>query len=267
MYKLIGIDMDGTLLKDNKTISQENIKAIQKAENHNIKIVLSTGRPIKGVKKYLEQLNLISDSNYVVAFNGALVENTISHKTIYQKLLSNCDIKYLYKLGKKINVNMQIALKETAITPILNKYSKLDARLNGIDLKIENFYKINYSTPIFKIMFMNDEASLSNGSNELPDSIYENYTVLRSETIFLEFMNKEANKWYGIRTVAEKLGIKTDEIICIGDSENDIHMIKNAGLGVAMGNAIDKIKNISDYITKTNEENGVAHVLNKFIFK
>ncbi|MCH3964902.1 MAG: Cof-type HAD-IIB family hydrolase [Clostridium sp.] len=267
MYKLIAIDMDGTLLRNDKTISSENIAAIKEAVEHNVKIIPATGRPSKGIKKYLEQLNLISDSNYVVSLNGALVESAKSHRSIYEKLLSLDDIKYIYELGTKISTNIQVSLKESIITPVPNKYSTGDAILNGIELKIEDFCKLSPDDHIFKVMFMGDEPVLSKGIDMLPENIYHKYTVLRSEPYFLEFMNKATNKWNGVETAAKNLGIKKSEIICIGDSGNDIHMIKSAGLGVAMGNASNEIKKLSSYVTKTNEENGVAHVIYKFILK
>ncbi|MBV4431113.1 Cof-type HAD-IIB family hydrolase [Clostridium tyrobutyricum] len=266
MYKLIAIDMDGTLLKDDKTISDENIAAIKKATDNGVKIALATGRPIKGIEKYLKQLNLISDSNYAVGFNGAVVENTKNHKVISEILLSPDDIKYIHKLSRAINVNIQIALKESSITPVRNKYSELDARLNNINLYIDNFENISEDEHILKAMFMDDDYKLSHGIPNLPKDIYEKYTVVRSEPWILEFMNKSANKAEGVKTLGKKFGIDRSEVICIGDSFNDIHMIKYAGLGVAMKNAFPEIKSHADYITKTNEENGVAYAINKFIF-
>jgi len=115
-------------------------------------------------------------------------------------------------------------------------------------------------------MFMDDDYKLSHGIPNLPKDIYEKYTVVRSEPWILEFMNKSANKAEGVKTLGKKFGIDRSEVICIGDSFNDIHMIKYAGLGVAMKNALPEIKSHADYITKTNEENGVAYAINKFIF-
>ncbi|MEG0857514.1 MAG: HAD-IIB family hydrolase, partial [Terrisporobacter sp.] len=91
------------------------------------------------------------------------------------------------------------------------------------------------------------------------------YTIVRSTPFFLEFLNPQANKGAGIGLLAHELGIKQDEIICVGDAGNDKHMIEYAGLGVAMGNATEDIKDLADYITLSNDDDGVAHVINKFI--
>lgn len=265
MYKLIAIDMDGTLLKDNKTISNENIEAIKKAVEHGTKVSLATGRPIKGIEKYLKQLDLISDSNYAVGFNGAVVENTMSHKIISQDTLSQDDIEFIYKLSKAPNIYPQIALKDSSVSPIKNKYSELDAYLNKITFKIGSIENVSENKNIFKFMFLGEGPDLSRCISKLPKEIYDKYTVVRSEPEILEFMNKNTNKGHGVDVLAKKFGIDKSEVICIGDSFNDVHMIKYAGLGVAMGNAATEVKNIANYVTKTNEENGVAHVINKFV--
>ena len=99
----------------------------------------------------------------------------------------------------------------------------------------------------------------------LPEEIKEKYALVKSLPMTLEIMNKECNKGFGLERLIKELGVNREEVISIGDEQNDFEMIKFAGLGVAMGNASEKIKEIADYITKTNEEDGVAHVIEKFV--
>ncbi|RMD00474.1 sugar-phosphatase [Clostridium autoethanogenum] len=267
MYKLVGIDMDGTLLRDDKSISEENYNAIQKAKELGVKIVLATGRPLKGIEKYLKQLKLTSEGDYSVAFNGAVVQKNNNGKVISENLLKHEDLKYLYNLSKQLNVNIHILTFDFCAAAKLNKYSKLESSLNKIPLKILDLNQIPDYVPIVKVMFVDEEEKLSKAIENLPRTVYEKYTVLRSEPYFLEFINKNVNKGFGIQVLKEKLNISRDEIMCIGDAGNDIHMIKYAGLGVAMENAFSDTKKVADYITKTNEQNGVAHVINKFILE
>ena len=175
------------------------------------------------------------------------------------------DLKYLYELSRKLNVNIHLLTPSSCITPRLNKYSQLESDLNNIPLEIVDFDSIDETTTIVKIMFIDDESILDKVIEKLPKDINDRYTVLRSAPFFLEFINKEVNKGFGVKTLAKNLGIGQEEIICMGDAENDIHMIKYAGLGVAMGNAFPIVKEIANYVTKTNENHGVAHVINKFI--
>lgn len=265
MYKLIALDMDGTLLREDKTISKETLRAIQKAKARGVKVVLSTGRPIAGIDRYLNELDLKREGDYAIAYNGALVQNTKTRETIAQTLMTLEDVSYLYALSKKLNVNIHLLTKNSCITPKWNTYSQLEKDINEIPLEIADFNNLDANTTIVKIMMVDEPEVLSEAIAKLPKEVYEKYSVLRSAPYFLEFLDKKVNKGYGVELLAKKLGIKSEEVICIGDAGNDIHMIQFAGLGVAMGNAFPEVKEIADYITLSNEENGVAHVIDKFV--
>lgn len=267
MYKLIALDMDGTILKEDKTISIETQNAIQSAKAKGVKVVLSSGRPMVGLKKYLNQLNLIDKDDYAVAYNGALIQNTQTGEVIAKTPMIMEDLRYLYSLSKELKVNIHLLTENSCMTPKWNHYSQYEADENGIPLKIADFDNLDPETTIVKIMFIDEEGILSPAISKLPKVVYKKYTVVRSAPFYLEFLDKSVNKGNGVELLANSLGIKREEVICVGDAGNDVHMIKYAGLGVAMGNAFPEIKEIADYITLTNEEHGVAHVINKFILE
>lgn len=267
MYKLVALDMDGTLLNEDKTISKENLEAIKNAQKNGVKVVLATGRPIKGIEKYLKELNLITENDYAVTFNGAVIQNTKTGKVIAENLLNLDDAKYIYNLTAKLGVGIFISTPNSCITPKADKYSELETTMNNLPLEILDFNKINEDTTVVKVIVTGDEEILSEAAEKLPKEIYDKYTVVRSAPFFLEFINKKVNKGFGVELLAKSLGINSKEVICMGDAGNDIHMIKYAGLGVAMGNAFPEVKKIANYVTKTNIENGVAHVINKFILE
>lgn len=267
MYKLVAVDMDGTLLREDKTISKETLRAIDKAKARGVKIVLSTGRPIDGIKRYIEELDLAHEGDYAIAYNGALVQNTKTKDIVAKTLMNLDDIDYLYKLSQELGVNIHALTESTCITPKWSKYSQLEGDLNNIPLVIADFNELPETTTIVKIMMIDEPEILSVAIEKLPKEVFERYSVLRSAPYFLEFLEKKVNKGYGVELLAKRLGINSDEVICIGDAGNDIHMIKFAGLGVAMGNAFPEVKEAADYVTLTNEENGVAHVIDKFILK
>lgn len=264
MYKLIAIDLDGTLLSNDGTISEANIKAIELAKKKGVKVVLATGRPLNGIRKYLRQLNLFEE-DYCISFNGALVQRTKDEEVIIKKGLKISDLSKIHALSKKLGVNIHIHTDTECITPRVSKYSLFEAELNSIPLKEMEFEKLHKDSIINKIMFIDEKEKIDEIVGLIDEEFHHKYTVVRSLPFFLEFLNKEVNKGLGIRLLANSLGISMEEVICIGDHENDIHMIKYAGLGVAMGNAVRSVKDIADYITKSNEENGVAHVINEFI--
>lgn len=267
MYKLIALDMDGTLLSEDKTISKANFKAIQRAKAKGVKVVLATGRPINGIKKYLKELNLIEAGDYAVAYNGALVQRTKDGKIIADNPMNIEDLNYLYELSKRLKVHIHFLTESKCVTTEINEYSMVEATINEIPLEVADFSKIPLDTNVVKIMFIDEANYLSKVIEQLPSEVYDKYTVVRSAPYFLEFLNKKVNKGFGVGLLAENLGISHKEVICIGDAGNDIDMIKYAGLGVAMGNAFPEVKQIADYVTCTNEEDGVAKVINKFILE
>ena len=265
MYKLVALDMDGTLLNKDKKISKENYEAIQKARSMGVKVVLASGRPLKGILRYVKDLNLLDEDDYVIAYNGALVQNTRTGEVISKITMSIGDVEYLYNLSKKLDVNIHALTPDRVIAPRNSKYTQYEADSNDIPLEIVDFNSLDSSTTIVKIMFIDEPEIIDRVVANLPKEVYEKYTVVRSEGFYLEFLDKKVNKGAGVETLAKALGIDKDEVICVGDAGNDIHMIKYAGLGVAMGNAFPEVKKIADYVTRTNEEDGVAHVIKKFI--
>ena len=265
MYKLIALDMDGTLLNEEKQISSANYEAIQKARESGVKVVLASGRPLVGFKRYLEELNLVSENDYAVAFNGALVQSSEGNEIVSKTTLTLEDYKYLYELSKELKVNIHALTEEGVISPKDSKYTRLEAEMNDISSEIIDVCDVTEDTTIVKVMFIDEPDLIEEIIEKIPENLKEKYTIVRSAPFFLEFLHKSVNKGVGVAALAEKLNIKPEEVICIGDAGNDIHMIKYAGLGVAMGNAFPEVKRVANFITKTNEQDGVAHIINKFI--
>lgn len=265
MYKLIAVDMDGTLLNENKEISHRCRKAISRLKEEGKKIVLATGRPLNGVMRYLEKLNLFDDNDYVIAFNGALVQGTKSKRIIFHQPLSLEAYKELYKVSRELGLNIHALTEKSVLTPKNNPFTRIESEINQIPIVECAIEEIDSSTMIVKVMFIDEPEKLDAALPMIPEWVREKYTILRSAPYFLEFLDKRVNKGVGVSAVAKQLGLKREEIICVGDAGNDLDMIRYAGLGVAMGNAFDEIKSEADYITHTNEEDGVAHVIEEFM--
>ncbi|MBE6024933.1 MAG: sugar-phosphatase [Cellulosilyticum sp.] len=265
MYKLIAVDMDGTLLREDKTISDRTKTAIRKAVEKGVRVVLASGRPIDGLERYLKELNLLSDDDYVMSFNGSVIQNVKTRQMVSKNILKGSDLQRLYALSKEIGVNIHAFTKAGCITPKMNEYSELEGRINGIEVHEVDFDTIDPEEDVIKVMFIDPQPVLEEAMRHIPESFFEEYTVVRSAPFFLEFLNKASSKGTGVKALAEYLGIKQEEIICIGDAGNDLDMIQFAGLGVAMGNAFEEVKEAADYITCDNDEDGVAHVIEKFI--
>lgn len=265
MYKLIAVDMDGTLLNDDKKISKANLEAIKKIRRMGKKAVLSTGRPLVGIRRFIEELDMISDEDFVIAFNGALVQRIKSGKVISKTTLALEDYKDLYQLSLKLGVNIHALTESTVMAPKNSQYTDVESQINDIPIEIIPVDEVDEQTTIVKVMFIDDPQLLDQIVSKIPQEIKERYTILRSAPYFLEFLHKTVNKGTGVEAVAKELGLESKEVICVGDAGNDLAMIEYAGLGVAMGNAFDEVKEIADYITLSNNNNGVAHVIEKYM--
>lgn len=268
MYKLIAMDMDGTLLKNDKTVSNRTKEAIKKAKEKGVKVVLASGRPIEGLYKYLNELDLLSKDDYVLSYNGALVQNTQTKEIISFNALTGKDAKFLYEVSKDIGVNIHgFSKRYGLITPKNSKYTQLVGDRNRLKVVEMDFNIIEDEDEIGKFMMVDEPETLNKGIELLPNELYEKYTILKSSNTFLEFVNKESNKGVGVEALAKYLKIDRREVICVGDEGNDKHMIEFAGLGVAMSNGTEEIKKIAQYVAPSNEEDGVAHIIEKFILK
>lgn len=265
MYKLLALDMDGTLLTTDKKVSKNTEAAIKAAEKKGVKIVLASGRPLDGLNRYLEELDLIKGEDYVLSFNGGLVQNTRG-KIVSKVCLKGNDLKNIYEISKKLNVNIHaFSAKDGLITPKTSQYTEYEATMNGIDITIKDFNEVDDNEDIIKVMMIDPQEILDPAIKELPSEIYEKYSVFKSAPYFLEFTHKEVDKGLGLKKLGEYLGIKQEEIIACGDAGNDLSMVKYAGLGVAMGNATEEIKQAANFITDSNDEDGIVKVIEKFI--
>lgn len=265
MYKLMAVDMDGTLLREDKTISPKTKEAINKATQKGVKVVLASGRPIEGLERYLEELNLVSEEDYVMSFNGGVIQNVKTKAVISKNVLTGKDLKRLYAIAQDLHINIHAFTKQGCITPKMNEYSEVEGRINQIPVHVVDFNTVADDEDVIKVMMVDPEPILEEAIKKLPKALYEQYHIVRSAPFFLEFLNPAAGKGTGVKALANHLGILQEEIICIGDAGNDLDMIEYAGLGVAMGNAFEEVKAIADYVTYDNESDGIAHVIEKFI--
>ncbi|OOM07393.1 sugar-phosphatase [Clostridium saccharobutylicum] len=266
MYKLIALDMDGTLLTTDKKVSEKTKAALKAAEEKGVKVVLASGRPLDGLTRYLEELDLFKGQDYVLSFNGGLVQNTKTKEAVSKCSLNGSDLKYAYEIAKMLNVNIHaFSAKEGLITPKTSKYTEYEADMNGINLTIKDFNEIPDDEDIIKVMFIDPQEILDVAIEKLPKEIYDKYSVFKSSPFFLEITNKNVDKGLGLKRLAEHLGIKQEEIIACGDAGNDLSMVKYAGLGVAMENATEDVKKVAQFITTSNDDDGIANVIEKFI--
>ncbi|WP_019615627.1 Cof-type HAD-IIB family hydrolase [Psychromonas ossibalaenae] len=266
MYKLVALDMDGTLLNSEKALTSRVREAIKSAKEQGIKVVLASGRPFEGMLPTLKELDLDGADDYVLTYNASLILKVACKSVVSSAILTGQDAIDLNKLADKLGVNiLAYSMTRGLITPKQNEYTDYEAKLNGIEYSEFDFNMLDADEDILKVMMIDQEQTLSKAVEQLPKSLQEKYSMARSTPFFYEFMNKNSNKGMGMAALTAHLGLTAEQIICVGDAANDLEMIKYAGLGVAMENGSDEVKANADYITASNDQDGVAHVFEKYV--
>lgn len=266
MIKLCTIDLDGTLFDSKKRISKENKEAIQQAKRNGCRIVIATGRPYAGVRPVLEELDLISEDDYVICYNGAKVFNTKTLDIIFASTITAIDVKKLYLESKRLGTYFHAFKKnEELFTDQHNPYTDVEVRINKIEDHIIDFMQFEDSIEFLKCMMVGKDEDITEAMDHLQPIYKTTYSVVRSSPIFLEFLNRSTNKGSALEALASYLGISKSETMAIGDAGNDLAMIQCAAIGVAMENSFPEIKKVANFITTSNENSGVAKALNRFV--
>ena len=264
--KLVAIDIDGTLVNNNREITPEVFEAIQKAKAAGVKIVIATGRPLLGVKNILESLNLLDAGDYVITYNGALVQATATGEAFIDEPLTYDDYLDIEMESRRLKTPLHSITMSTIYTHNRNisKYTINEAYITGLPLKYRTAEEMA-KHEIIKMMYIDEPEKLDETITKLPQRFKERYTIVKSTPFYLEILNKNASKGLAVQHLAEKLGISHEETMAIGDEENDRSMLEAVGNPVVMANGNPELKKIAKYITKSNEASGVAHAINEWV--
>jgi Cof subfamily protein (haloacid dehalogenase superfamily) len=262
-YKLVAVDMDGTLLTPQLEISKETIETINKVIAKGVIFTLSTGRMYLAAMPFANMLNLDVP---IITCNGALTKCSKTGKVYDERIIdkeySAEIIRYCEKAGLSVSIYREDDIYIKKNSENLDIHLQIDHARPQI---VEDFNELLEGS-IIKIMFnSSDKHKLEYYTRKLHELYKEKLNFYFSLPYFVEIVDKEANKRNALENIAIKFNIKREEIIAIGDNFNDQDMIQYAGLGVAMGNSPDYLKCVAEYVTHSNDEDGVRHVLEKFI--
>ncbi|MCC5895566.1 MAG: HAD family phosphatase [Alkalibacterium sp.] len=265
--KLVAIDLDGTLLNSDHQVSEENKRAIQKAKEQGVKIVLVTGRPLKGMLSILEECNLTEEGDIGLTYNGGLVQWTRTGETLSQITLPKEDVVDVYKLSQDLELPCNFIDLDTVYEPAHPKdkpsqYAKHMKALPFVPIDMTN---LPGELPINKIVMCWHQEELDEKIKDIPEPYHERYTIMKSRDNLLEVLPKSVDKGKGLIQLSDLLGIGLDEMMAIGDQENDLAMVQTAGTGVAMANATQLVKDAAQVITKSNDEHGVGYAIEQYV--
>lgn len=264
--KVLVLDIDGTLTNSKKQITENTKKSIIHIMEEGHIVMLASGRPTPGMRKYEKELELEKYGGYLLSFNGAKIINCKTGDIVFQKTLPPIILPGLYKFADEHNCGLMTYLSDNIILGTRSdEYVELEAKINGMPIKeVANLlsfvdFEMNkclMTAPVDKAPAFEEKL------NEMYGDII---SVYRSEPFFIEIMPKGVDKASSLNRMLAAVGLKRDNVICCGDGFNDMTMIRYAGIGVAMANAQEKVKQAADFITDSNDEDGIVKVIEKFI--
>lgn len=268
--KLVAIDLDGTLLNDEGKILPNSIKVLRQISHKGVKVVLTTGRPLISVKPFLKELNLDASSHqYVITFNGAIIENT-QGKTIKEAAFDIQTFIDFELWANNINLYNQLETPNFLYTtytniPIEAAHESWKNKLPMKAKTLHDLIEISKKLVLLKIMAVGDKEELDRVQNNIPQSILEKLNPIRSEPEYLDFAAPNIDKGWALKKLAEYLDLIPSEIMAIGNADNDIPTIKYAGTGIAMASSTPTLLKIADYKTASNNIDGIEKAIKKFI--
>ena len=263
MIKMIALDLDNTLLNNNKEISPRNERVLRKLHQQGIQVVLCTGRPINAIWPYIEQLGLTTPDDYTITFNGGLVINNLTKEHLFEFGMGKEDLAPLLKFvqDEKIPLNVldfdqvyelndfpgsiyRTVLKHINFKPIASK-----------DLPDKTYSKAVMAIPAEKL------TPIIKG---LPVTVTKHYHAVQSQPMIMEFLPTGVNKAVGLKVLLKHFGEDFGNLMSFCDADNDLEMIEAAAQGIVMANGLPQVKAAATAVTDSNEDDGVATYCERF---
>ena len=265
-YKLLVLDIDGTLTNEKKEITRHTKQTILRMQKAGVKVVLASGRPAYGVEPTARELELEQYGGFILSYNGGRIVDCSTGRTIYEKTIPHKLMGGIYGQVHDLDAALMTYEGDRIITEKpQDAYVAKESFINKMKVKgVGNF--LDYVTfPVVKCLVAADGGYLEAVEDKLKGYFGSQLSIFRSEPYFLEIMPKDIDKASSLERLRLQLGLERAEIAACGDGLNDISMIQYAGLGIAMANAQEAVKRVCDFVTKSNEEEGVAYAIDRFI--
>ena len=269
-YSIIALDLDGTLTNSEKIITLRTFDALMKAQREGVRLVLASGRPTFGIAALANQLQLADYGGYVLSYNGGRIIDWCEKTVIFSQVVDQKLVPILYDFAEKAQLPIVTYLPD-AILASKNEgeYLAEEARINGMPVVVaQNFVEeaMQIAGGSTKFLIPGEPELLIQLESEMKAALSEQMEVFRSAPFFLELPPKGIDKAQSLQRLLTHLGLKRESLMAFGDGFNDLSMIQFAGQGVAMANAVEEVKSIADFVTTSNEEDGIAHALEQLLF-
>ncbi len=264
-YRAIALDLDGTLTNHDKVVTPKTRAALLKAESEGAVIILASGRPTYGIVPIAECLELDKRGGYILSYNGGNIVDAKTGEKLFSQFLPDEVIPILYRYAKE----HQHALLGYAGNEIItempdDQYVKEESRINKMNIRRVDSLPEALEPHPTKLLMTGDPADMVKAEEALKEELGEKMDIFRSAPFFLELVPKGIDKAQSLLRLLEKIQLTPADLVAFGDGYNDLSMLKLAGMGVAMANAAPEVKEEADYVTLSNEEDGVAAALEHF---
>ncbi|MDE7378055.1 MAG: Cof-type HAD-IIB family hydrolase [Paraprevotella sp.] len=266
-YKLLVLDVDGTLLNEAKEITKHTLATLRKVQQMGIRILLASGRPTYGLLPLARQLELGTYNGFISSYNGGQIISASNGEVVFERRINPEMLSYIEKKARKNGFSLFTYDGDCIVTTdAADPHVQEEARLNGMSLKqVDDFSIAVDFAPCNCVLSSDDEAALSGLEEHWKRRLAGVLDVFRSESYFLEVVGCQVDKANSLAALMKLLNITSEEVVAIGDGVCDVSMLQMAGLGIAMGNAPDSVKRCTETVTLTNEEDGVAVAIEKAI--
>ena len=264
-YRAIALDLDGTLTNHEKVITPKTHEALLKAAAKGAVIILASGRPTYGIEPVAECLELNQRGGYILSYNGGNIVNAKTGEKLFSQFLPDEVIPELYAYAKEHGHALLGYAGNEIITEMPDdQYVKEESRINKMNIrKVDNLFESLEPHPT-KLLMTGDPTLMLKAEEELVEKLGERMDIFRSAPFFLELVPKGIDKAKSLTRLLTKINLTPADLIAFGDGYNDLSMLKLAGMGVAMENAAPEVRAEADYVTLSNEEDGVAAALTHF---
>ena len=274
--KAIALDIDGTLTNDDKKITPRTRDALLSAQASGIRLILASGRPERGLRALAHELELERHHGMLVAFNGALVIDAESDEVLFDEPMSAQDCRDVIDHMRNFNVTPwivegdQMYVEQGTPHMIMHKGEPMDIveyERFHLDLVLNEVPSLTEfcQRPQEKLLVAGSDTYLQEHWREISEPFEGRLSSMFTADFYYEFMAPGIDKSVGLRYALPKCGIEPSELIAFGDGQNDVAMLSLAGMGIAMGNAVEEAKSVADMVTGNNNEDGIAQALEKLL--
>ena len=268
---LIALDLDDTLLNDERKISDRNVEVLKRCAQRGIYVVLCSGRAEDGIKPFVSRLNIaaLESGKYIIAINGCSIFDMHKRIQIYKKTVSGEVLLEVHKIAVEEGFETEVYSDGKVFYSKETDWTLRDVRMCGLNGEVapdfEKFLLENQNS-FFKMLIPGEPEKIQELQKKLKASLGEKAVIFTSKPYFLEILPPDCGKGEAIEWLSSFIGIDHSTTLAFGDSMNDESMIEKCGYGVAMVNGNEHIKNIADFVTeKTNNDDGVADFIEKYI--